>query len=560
MSKKPSYKELEKKLEELELELARYRYGPGEENGKAEERLRGVFEYSPLAVVLTDFHTGEILRVNDIFCREFRASREMFLGRRVTELGLYSPEERKTFKDQLLAYGMVYGWEASFRLPDGGGKHAKLFARLIPGKENGRVLSMFHDITERKRMEEDLLREKNRAEAANRAKSEFLANMSHEIRTPLNGILGMIQLMQMCELDDELREYVDNARLASRNLSTILSDILDLAKIEAGKLNISETSFDIRDVLNEVYGSFIYQFNHKGLLLVLEVDPRIPRRMVGDPARIRQILFNLVGNSVKFTQGGSVTVSVFHLQMPGPEGRPRLSYLECPRDGLRLLVGVEDTGSGMSDADVGKMFDPFVQVGSDESGHKAGTGLGLRIVREFVSLMGGGICVSSVPNEGTSIYFTLELGLESGDVLSAGGAAIPGTGSSPDITGRRVLVVDDDPLSRIAVSRMLKKNGQEVSEVESGPEALQKLNSREYDLVLMDIRMPGMDGMEACRRMREVYAQKEKKPPLIVAMTAHAMKGDRERMLGGGMDGYLSKPFNWDDLAEILASGGDKGK
>lgn len=560
MHKKPSYAELERKLEELDAELAQYRRQSGMETVKTDNWLRGVFEYSPLAVALTDFETGELLEVNDVFCREFRASREEFLGHSVTELRLYSPEERKAFKDQLAANGTVYGWETSFYLMDGARKHVKMFARLFPDKKGKQVLSMFHDITERKRMEEDLLREKNRAETANRAKSEFLANMSHEIRTPLNGISGMIQLMQMCELNDELREYVDNAHLASKNLNTILSDILDLAKIEAGKLNISETSFDIRDVLNEVYGAFIYQFNQKGLLLILEVDPRIPRNILGDPARIRQILFNLVGNSVKFTAQGSVTVSVFPLQMPGPEGRPRLSYLKCPRDGLRLLFRVADTGDGLSDDDVGKMFDPFVQVGPDESGHKTGTGLGLRIVREFVSLMGGGLCVSSASGEGTEIYFTLELGLEAADAPSPTGAAVPGREASSDIASRRILVVDDDPMSRIAVSRMLRKNAQQVGEAESGIEALRLLEREDYDLVLMDVRMPGMDGMETAGRIREIFGQREEEPPTIVAMTAYAMKGDREKFLTGGMDGYLAKPLVWDDLLDVLNPADKQGE
>ncbi|MFP4588119.1 MAG: response regulator [Desulfohalobiaceae bacterium] len=546
---KPTYEELQQQVARLKQELQSAKLSRGQPDLE-DIKLQGVLEYSLQSAAMMELENGRLTQVNDNFCQEFMVSRESALHNTLSELGVCAEDEQQRLLGDLNVFGALQDLELQSLLADGSRKQSSLSAKIVSLAGGQQALLLFQDFTRLKQTERGLLQAKNAAEAANRAKSEFLANMSHEIRTPLNGILGMLQLMQMCDLDQELQEYVQHAQLASKNLNTILADILDLAKIEAGKMSIAKSAFDLQDVFNEVYGSFIYQFNQKGLLLVLEVDPQTPQRLLGDPARIRQILFNLVGNAVKFTSQGSVTITVSPLQMPLPQGGSRLEYLGCPRDKARLLFSVSDTGSGIAEQELEQVFHPFVQAQGSQPNHHGGTGLGLRIVKEFVELMGGSISICSIQGQGTSIYFTLELGLEISDTEHnpACAKATP----EQNLPRHSILVVDDDKLNRMTVSRMLEKYGQKVTVAEGGPQAMQILSGEKHDLVLMDVRMPEMDGLEATRRIKDMYTQRGNQPPRIIAMTAYAMQGDREAMLQGGMDGYLAKPFRWQDLAGFL--------
>ena len=551
MPHNPSYQELEERIVRLEQELDQVnRPDPGQ--SRLHLKMQGVLEYTPQAVVITELKSGRVVEANDAFCREFLINRSQLLGYTVPDLDFYSPAKRHHFVQELEKNGTVEGMEAELTLPDGSLKQVKIFSNLVRRPDQSLAVTMFHDITALKQIENDLVQAKNRAEAANQAKSEFLANMSHEIRTPLNGILGMLQLMHMCSLDQEQREYVKNAQLASKNLNTILSDILDLAKIEAGKVSIIESAFEINDLLNDVYGSFIYQFQEKGLLLILEVHPHTPSKLIADPSRIRQVLFNLVGNAVKFTDQGSVTISVRPMQEADAlEFAPGQEKTDSA-DRQVLLFTVTDTGIGMSEDEAASVFEPFVQARSSSSRCISGTGLGLHIVKKVVQLMGGTMSIESTPGQGTNMYFTIPLLCMDSTPQLPEDENQHQAARQERLKKRTVLVVDDDELSRMAVCHMLERNNQEVHMAGSGQQALEVLTARACDLVLMDISMPDMDGMEAARRIKSLYSKQAAPAPSIVAMTASAMKGDREKILENGLDGYLAKPFSWPDLSALL--------
>ncbi len=370
-----------------------------------------------------------------------------------------------------------------------------------------------------------------RAVAASRAKSEFLANMSHEIRTPLNGVVGMLQLLAGTPLDDAQRHRVEVAQSSAAALLTLINDILDFSKIEAGKLELDPVPFNLADVAESAAAIVAPRAEAKGLTLACHVDPAIARRRIGPADRVRQVLVNLLGNAVKFTGAGSVTLTV-----------------STDADG-RLRFAVSDTGIGIPPDRLDRLFKTFSQVDASTTRQYGGTGLGLAISKQLAELMGGHVGVASEPGRGSTFWFTAQLPVDTAVPVAA-----PASVAAAVTAGRRVLVAEDNDVNQMVVGEMLRRLGYAAELVDNGHAAVVASAGGGFDLVLMDCQMPVMDGFEAAAaiRAREADRPGSRRLP-VIALTANAIKGDRERCLAAGMDDYLTKPIDGRELAAKLA-------
>ncbi len=411
--------------------------------------------------------------------------------------------------------------------------------------EEGRVeyvVELLRDITQRKESEAELQMAWEKAEAANKAKSEFLANMSHEIRTPINGIMGGLQLLEATSLDHEQKQLVEMGIASARRLTRLLTDILDLSRIEAGKMEIRKNDFEVDRLCTSIEDLFAASAAEKNVRISCTLDPRLPPILAGDDARIQQILLNLVGNALKFTHDDTVELHWHLLRRQGNE--------------LRVLISVADSGLGISDEKLGEIFNPFVQADGAFTRNFEGAGLGLSIVVRLVQMMGGNISVESTPGEGSTFYVSLPLEAGSGESAGENKENIQVKAGSP---GLRVLLAEDDPSNRFFMQKVLEREGHIPLIAQNGQEALEQFQKHAFDCILMDINMPVMDGMEATKEIRRLEAGGSRQeedgtyPAIpIIALTAHAMGGDRERFLEMGMNDYLSKPVQVQELRTAL--------
>jgi PAS domain S-box-containing protein len=435
--------------------------------------------------------------------------------------------------------GEVVSGEVSYILPESGEErlfHAIVAPILSAGESLG-IMGVNIDITERERVKAELVQSKQAADAANSAKSEFLANMSHEIRTPLNGILGMIELLKNSTLDTAQEDYVDRADEAARRLLALLNDILDFSRIEAGRMVLARNPFGLAEVFRTVTNVLDTGARKKGLTLTLDIDASVPPVLLGDDARLRQVLFNLVGNSVKFTQAGGVRVEAWRVPWPA---RPQT---------VRLCILVSDTGVGIAPDKVRLVFERFTQSDASHSRQHEGAGLGLAIVKRIVALMGGSIFVDSEEGVGTDIYLTVDLDATSITAPHPQERVI----SLGDLPPQRILIAEDEPIGQMALRVQLQRSGHSVTATGNGKEALEALAKNVYDCVLMDIQMPVLDGVAATRRIRTWPEFKEQRDIPVIALTAYVMEGDRERFLAAGMNGHVGKPVQPEVLARTLA-------
>ncbi|MEM7656585.1 MAG: PAS domain S-box protein [Bacteroidota bacterium] len=403
-----------------------------------------------------------------------------------------------------------------------------------------RFIAIKSDITKRIQAEQELTSAKEAAESAAVAKSQFLATMSHEIRTPMNAVIGLTSLLVESELSREQSEMVETIRFSGENLLTIINDILDFSKIEAGKLELESQPYALRDSLLTVIDLLSTRSAKKGLYLDLKIDEDLPHFVASDPTRLSQILMNLIGNGIKFTENGGVTLRVSIAPKEFQEATPKQQI---------LLFQVVDTGIGIPQEKLNRLFQTFSQVDASITRRFGGTGLGLAISKRLVELMGGQIWVSSREGAGSRFSFTLPIDLPEEAQTSRTSRAKDY--SRPLNTDLKVLIVEDNAINQKVAARSLKKLGLEAEVAGNGEEALDALELATYDLIFMDMQMPVMDGLTATREIRRRYPD-DPRQPLIIAMTANAMAEDRQRCLDAGMNDYISKPIRLDDIRNAL--------
>jgi PAS domain S-box-containing protein len=500
---------------------------------RREAILRRVLESSNDVIIIQRLPDLTFIYTNERFA-ENGYSWEEVKGKTAYEFNFFAdPEQIAAFRLEVEKNGRVENFEMDIRRKSGQILPFLVSAVVVEIDGEQCLISMSRDIAKRKQLECDLIAVREEALAASRAKSEFLSSMSHEIRTPMNAVLGMADLLMDTKLTSEQRRYIDVMVANGNSLLELINSILDLARIESGRLQIEHTEFDLTELIDKTISTFGVQAHSKGLELIARIAPGVQTHLIGDPLRLRQVLVNFLGNAIKFTEKGEVLLEV---------SRPA----EASGTG-QLRFTVRDTGIGIAPAKLTEIFSSFTQADSSTTRRYGGTGLGLAIAQRLVKLMGGTIAVESELGKGSKFSFTTRFDLATRVISPTAHVLL-------NLDHYRVLVVDDNQINRLIAREMISNCGAEVSEAESGEQALMAIRQasdegKPYRIILLDMRMPGMNGIEVAQRIRQEHLPTE---PLILMLSSDDLKPQLSKLKELGLDAYLVKPITRKELFDAI--------